>query len=174
LELLLYTLYLCATIGLLIGLGFGLRSRKHPFDSTFTGALIGAAIGAFIALFASLAAPKHDLPTAPKLLVAMRTAESTRDVIIWASDATSHEVDYNFLYKIADGSIAPGQVKVDSQVRIVEDPSLKSVGYWRTTYRTYDLSWAGSHWVFHPDTPTVVEQAFRVPAGAVRQIAKIK
>ena len=66
-------------------------------------------------------APKHDVMHAPKSLVAMRTAESTRDVFIWASDVTSHEVDYNFLYKIADRSIAPGQVKVDSQVRRAQD-----------------------------------------------------
>lgn len=60
-------------------------------------------------------------------------------------------------------------------MRLIEDPELKDVGYWRTTIRECDPNSSLYNWgIFLKERERYVRQEFRVPVGTVVQQFKVQ
>jgi len=173
------TIILGAAIGVVIACIFGALNKskvsKYLIGSTFAAA-IGAFFGAMIAgtIICSMV-PTKDVVYGPGKLVAMRSADGISGTFVWGSGSISSRTTYNFMQVLDDGSMKPGWVYADDLVRLIEDPELKNVGYWRTTIREVDPASPLNAWALGTGTvSTTVRQEFRVPVGTVVQQFNVK
>ena len=139
-----------------------------PLDGFVIGMVIALAIG-------SIMLPTKTVVYGPGTLVAMRSSDGFSGTFIWGSGSIGSSSTYNFMQRMDDGSLKPGFIYVDETVRVIEDPELKDVGYWRTTMTEADRSSPWSAWSLGQNSMSkVVRQEFRVPKGTVVQEFKIK
>lgn len=181
-----YTIYLCAFIGLIAGLVYAHRDNlSYPpkyrsigpyFAGAIVGPVIGAIVGAVVALiFVASFVPMRTVTYGPVKLAAMRSADGMNGAFVWGTGSVSNQVSYNFYIRNDDGSLTPGQVPANSVVRIVEEESLKDEGYWTITRTEKDRSSPFAPWsVGLNDSTRILKQEFRVPAGTVVQSFKVQ
>jgi len=169
-----YTVILLAAIGVVAG--FCIAGKG---TAKLAGIGFGAAVGAFIGLFVGLGVtsftPKIDVVYGPATMVSMRTTDGVAGTFVWGTGGIHGESSYNFMIKQADNSITPRSVTADALVAIIEDESLKGIGYWSTTYREPDPSSALYNWgTGHRKAKELVRQEFKVPVGTVVQTFKVQ
>lgn len=171
------TILLLGTAGLVIG---GLRAlilKREIGTGTLVGVSVGTLTGLFTALFIGhYLVPVADVVYGPAPLVAMRSSDGTSGTFVWGSGSVGSTVNYNFLQKMDDGSLAPRSVPADYLVRLIEDPELSNIGYWRTTIREADKMSLLYNWSLNANEGrrTVIRQEFRVPVGTIVQGFSIK
>ncbi|MCC7530509.1 MAG: hypothetical protein IT342_18440 [Candidatus Melainabacteria bacterium] len=170
-----YSIYLCAAIGIVIGFGVASRTTGAKLGGIVGGGVIGAVVGLIVGLFVSIATPRHEVTYGPSTMVSMRTTDGVTGTFVFGTGGIRGETTYNFMIKLQDGSVTPRSVPANSLVAIIEDESLAGVGYWRTTYRESDPGSILYKWgIGHSDSDRVVRQEFRVPVGTVVQTFKVQ
>ncbi len=174
-----YSIIFLAAIGgfgtALVTAYFAQSSRSKIFHDSIWGSLCGAIAGAVIAFIIGMTMPMRVVVSHPETLVAMRSSDGVAGTFLWGSGTIKNQVNYNFMLRMKDGSMAPHTVPADKAVRLIEDPELKNVGYWRTTTREPDTSSELYKWsIFSSDRTRIIRQEFRVPVGTVVQQFNIK
>jgi hypothetical protein len=176
-----YSVFLIAVVGFAFGALLCLQFKPRinaignvfvVFVCTFLGAVIGTLLAAFLANFVSY----HNAVYENGALVAMRNTQGLQGTFVIGTFGLSGHGElkstqqYNFLLRVEDGSMVPHSMIADTLVHLVEDESLKDVGYWTTTYYEPNPDSALFNWAMHDASDrSVVRQEFRVPAGTVVQ-----
>lgn len=172
------SILLGAALGLLVGViiaSFGKRHWGKYLFGGIAGPCAGAVVGFICALVIGSLVPMKDTVLGPGTLVSMRSSDGLSGTFIWGSGSINSTVTYNFMQRMDDGSLAPRSVYADDLVRLIEDPELKDVGYWRTTMRACDEDSALFKWgIFTKERERIVRQEFRVPVGTVIQQFKVQ
>jgi hypothetical protein len=169
-----YTIILCAVIGLIIAVIFTKRGDREKSDYIFTaivGPVYGGVAGMIIAgIVICGQVPMKNVVFGPIELVAMRSSDGASGTFVWGSGSISNQTTYNFLQRSEDGSMVPGSVPADGRVHLIEDPDLKDTGFWRTTFVTADTASPLYNWAIATgDRAYILRQEFRVPVGTVVQ-----
>lgn len=174
-----YTIYTLTVVGLAIGLLTYLKCSTNTLAEclfrTVMGGFIGLVVGFLTAMLCSPLVPKILVSNEPITLVSMRNQDGLSGSFIFGSGSINSNLSYNFLMKEKDQSMVPGSVLASEIVHFIEDPELKNIGYWQTTFRVSDPShWFYKWTVFHSDNKRIARQEFRVPVGSVIQQFNIK
>ena len=169
-----YTIMLCAVIGLIIAVMVAKRGERdrigYIFDAII-GSVSGGVAGMIIAgIVICDHVPMKNVVVGPVELVAMRSSDGASGTFVWGSGSFGNQTTYNFLQRKEDGSMVPGSVPADDRVHLIEDPELKDTGFWRTTFVTADTTSPLYNWaIFTRDRAYILRQEFRVPVGTVVQ-----
>jgi len=110
--------------------------------------------------------PQHQVVSEPLTLAAMHSQDGITGSFVWGTGSINSQPYYQFMVRQSDDSLTPTRVPADSMVHIIEDASLKGVGYWTSTF-TVDVKSPLSAWTMGERRPLLVRQEFRVPAGTV-------
>ncbi len=173
------TILLLGALGLAIGIICACIGERR-LSKFLLGTIIGTAIGGFVGFVVALAVigemvPMREVVYGPGTLVAMRSSDGISGTFVWGSGSVNNSISYHFLQKLNDGSMKPGSVYADDIVRLIEDPELKNIGYWRTTKIEADPTSSLYNWGLGTGLRTrVIRQEFRVPVGTVVQQFSIK
>ncbi len=169
-----YSIYLFAAIGLVVGFFIG-DPGVWKLIGLGVGCVFGGVVGLIVGLAVSACTPRTSVVYGPATMVSMRTSDGVTGTFVWGTGGFRGETSYNFMIKQQDGSITPRSVPANSLVAIIEDESLKDVGYWSSTYRELDPKSALYNWgIGHSDYKDLVRQEFRVPVGTVVQTFKVQ
>jgi hypothetical protein len=172
------SILLGVAVGLLLGViiaAFGERSWGKFLAGGIVGPCAGAFVGFICAIVIGAFVPMKDTVYGPGTLVSMRSSDGLSGTFIWGSGSVNSTVTYNFMQRMDDGSLSPRSVYANDLVRLIEDPELKDVGYWRTTIRECDPNSALYNWgIFLKERERYVRQEFRVPVGTVVQQFKVR
>lgn len=130
----------------------------------------GFLFGALIAIFICDLAPKKEVVYGPIPLVSMQTVDGVSGAFILGTGDIQSGAFFRFLVRNKDGSLSPYSVTADTRVRLVEDPQLKEIGYWTSTFLEIDpnsclYSWA----IGNGDHRKLLVHEFRVPTGTIIQ-----
>ena len=173
-----YSILALALAGALIGACVGLHLEKKIVAFLMGGGIgtvLGGVVGMFAALIIGNCVPMHDVDYGPATLVAVNSSNGTAGTFVWGTGSVSSQISYNFMKRNADGSLTPGQIPANDYVRIIEDNSLKDVGYWQSTFREVDTGSTLYKWsLASEDRNKLIVQVLRVPAGTVVQGFNIK
>lgn len=174
-----YSIYALTSIGMLLGIHSYFKGSKRSIgdflykfcSTTFCCGFCGF----FLAISICIAVPRVEVKSDPITLVSLRNQDGVSGSFIFGSGSINTSYNYSFLMKQKDGSMVPGSVSSLELVHFIEDPALKNIGYWQTTFFVSD----SSHWLYnwsilHSDRTRVIRQEFRVPVGSVIQQFNIK
>lgn len=166
-----YTIVITAAFFII---GFALLCRRdyHTWDSYDLAQKVVATFMSFVfAIFSIGTCIDFCLPSKTVALqhqlAAMRSSGSTAGSFALGSGSVDTKLVYHVYVVNADGSLTPETIVVSSLIRIIEDASLKDVGYWTETSTTKDYPAAASKWIVRSGKTTVVGEELRVPVGAV-------
>lgn len=171
------TIYLSTLIGIMIGLVVADPGLSSKLIGSASGAIGGYMIGFIIAhLIIPGWVPRHNVTNEPVTLVSMRNVDYVSGAFIFGGGNFGQQTTYSFMVKLDDGSMMPHSVPANQLVRLIEDPSLENVGYWRTTVSNLDPSSALYPWSCARDSweGELVRHEFRVPVGSVVQTFRVQ
>lgn len=174
-----YTIMLCAVIGLVIAVITAKRGEHEKSDYIITTTFCsvgGGVIGTFIAgIVGFYLVPMKNEVFGPYELAALRSSDGASGTFIWGSGSIGNQLIYNFMMRLEDGSMVPGSVPADGPVFLIEDPGLTDTGFWRTTFVVADETSPLHNWAIATRELTyILREEFRVPVGTVVQQFNIK
>lgn len=168
-----YSIYLVAAIGIVIGLIVAPRGWSK-LGGFAIGGIIGGVVGLIVSMVVSEFVPEREVVYGPATLVSMRSSDGLSGTFIWGSGSVGNRTTYNFMMKLEDDSLTPGSVDANSLVRIKEDSTLTNVGYWTQTRLEPDTTSEVYKWALVVGSGRIIREEFRVPVGTVVQTFKVQ
>jgi hypothetical protein len=163
-----------AIIGTIHGVRVFRRSKGSsvPYPLWVTApffCLVGAASGFFIAFLITSGLPERPVISNPVALAPLGSEGLTQD-FIFNSGSIVDGFTYHFIEITKDGTIKPVQVS-GTNIRIIEDPTLKGVGYWTTISKVAYKPEGFNFFTFGTSVrnTTVMLEELRVPVGSLAQ-----
>jgi hypothetical protein len=167
-----YTLIVCLVLAIIaattISKKFASQEKIHRADCFVIHAIaliVGLVICAFATVIFNTQIPLHTVAITHRIAT-MRSSQELHGAFVIGSGSINTQEVYHFYELNDDGSLTPKVIVADASLKIVEDPTLSSIGYWTDFTSEAVATSPYVHWGIKPQ-PRVLSRELRVPVGTV-------